>query len=271
MAEEQTQAVEQTQEQPVQQPAETNSQPNVSQETSEPTTTQPAPRPEYIPEKFWDSQKGQVNVEEFGKSYVNLEKYVGGKKEELRDQIVDELQQEAIAERPEKVEGYELPKLPEGVTEDIVNANPMTDWWKNFCYENAYDQEVFQDGVNKYVDMYVGNQVDIDAEKEKLGENADARLDAVNSWASTFFTPEQYEAISGTLGQSVDGIEALEKMMNTNKSTISNAQNYTQPERPLTLDDVRSMMKDRRYFDPKERDESYVRKVDDAFNRLYRG
>ena len=147
----------------------------------------------------------------------------------------------------------------------------MTDWWRNFCYENAYDQEVFEDGVNKYVDMYVGNQVDIDAEKEKLGENADARLNAVNNWASSVFSPEQYEAISSTLGQSVDGIEALEKMMNMNKQTISNAQNFTQPERPLTLEDVRSMMKDKRYFDPKERDESYVRKVDDAFARLYRG
>ena len=267
MAEEQTQPVEQTQE-PVQQeqPKE-----NVSHETQEATTTEPSPRPEYIPEKFWNIDKGEVNMEEFGKSYTNLEKYVGGKKEELRDQIVDELQQEAIAERPEKVEGYELPKLPEGVTEEIVNANPMTDWWKNFCYENAYDQETFEEGVNKYVDMYLGNQIDINAEKEKLGENADARLDAVNNWASTFFTPEQYEAISGTLGQSVDGIEALEKMMNANRQTISNAQNFTQPERPLTLEDVRSMMKDKRYFDPKERDESYVIKVDDAFARLYRG
>ena len=45
-------------------------------------------------------------------------------------------------------------------------------------------------------------------------------------------------------------------MMNLNKQTISNAQNFTQPERPLTLEDVRSMMKDKRYFDPKERDES---------------
>ena len=138
-------------------------------------------------------------------------------------------------------------------------------------YGAELNQEVFEDGVNKYVDMYVGNQVDIDAEKEKLGENADARLDAVNSWASSIFSPEQYEAISSTLGQSVDGIEALEKMMNMNKQTISNAQNFTQPERPLTIEDVRSMMKDKRYFDPKERDESYVRKVDDAFARLYRG
>ena len=264
MAEEQTQPVEQTQEQPVQQE-------NVSQETEQATTTEPSPRPDYIPEKFWNTEKNEVNMEEFGKSYTNLEKYVGGKREELRDQIVDELQQEAIADRPESVEGYELPKLPEGVTEELVNANPMTDWWRNFCYENAYDQEVFEDGVNKYVDMYVGNQVDIDAEKEKLGENADARLNAVNNWASSVFSPEQYEAISSTLGQSVDGIEALEKMMNMNKQTISNAQNFTQPERPLTIEDVRSMMKDKRYFDPKERDESYVRKVDDAFARLYRG
>ena len=99
MSEEQTQPVEQQQEQPAQTQEQT--QENVSHETSQPTTTEPAPRPEHIPEKFWDATKGEVNMEEFGKSYTNLEKYVGGKKEELRDQIVDELQQEAIAERPE--------------------------------------------------------------------------------------------------------------------------------------------------------------------------
>ena len=86
-----------------------------------------------------------------------------------------------------------------------------------------------------------------------------------------FFDAIQETLSRTTLGQSVDGIEALEKMMNMNKQTISNAQNFTQPERPLTIEDVRSMMKDKRYFDPKERDESYVRKVDDAFARLYRG
>ena len=66
MAEEQTQPVqEQT---PVQ---ETPVENNVPQETSVPTTTEPAPRPEYIPEKFWDAEKGKLNVEEFVKSYNN--------------------------------------------------------------------------------------------------------------------------------------------------------------------------------------------------------
>lgn len=266
MAEEQTQPVqEQT---PVQ---ETPVENNVPQETSAPTTTEPAPRPEYIPEKFWDAEKGKLNVEEFGKSYTNLEKYVGGKKEELRDVIIDELKQEANAERPEAIEKYELPKLPENVTEDIVNANPMTEWWKNFCWENSYDQEVYQEGINKYVDAYVGQQPDIEAEKSKLGENAEARLDAVNSWASTFFSPEQYEIVSSTMGSNVDGIEALEKIMESQKQNISRAGQVAQPERPLTIEDVRTMMKDKRYYDGRERDPSYVAKVDEAFNRLYRG
>ena len=48
----------------------------------------------------------------------------------------------------------------------------------------------------------------IDAERSKLGENADARLDAVNSWASSFFSAEEYEAIANTLGATAEGIEA---------------------------------------------------------------
>ena len=52
------------------------------------------------------------------------------------------------------------------------------------------------------------------------------------------------------------------------KQNISRQQ--PEPMNKLSLDDVRSMMKDPRYFDPKERDESFVRQVDDAFQRLYR-
>ena len=56
--------------------------------------------------------------------------------------------------------------------------------------------------------------------------------------------------------------------MDMNKQAISTAQ--TEPMNKMTLEDVRSMMKDPRYFDPKERDESFVKRVDDAFARLYR-
>ena len=238
-----------------------------TEEQGEPTTTDPVERPDFIPEKFWDASTGEINIEEFGKSYTNLEKYVGGKKDELREVIINELSEEADSERPES---YELPKLPEGVTEEMLADNTMAQWWKEHCDENAYSQEIYEQGINKYIDSYLDNAPNLDREMEKLGENANARLDAVNSWASSFFAPEEYEAIATTLGATAEGIEALERMMQTTYETVSRANTVAQPELPLTLDDVRNMMKDKRYYDPKERDASFVRKVDDAFSRLYR-
>ena len=40
------------------------------------------------------------------------------------------------------------------------------------------------------------------------------------------------------------------------------------PERELTVDDVKTMMNDKRYFDPRHRDSAYVRQVDQAWARL---
>lgn len=230
-----------------------------------PTTTEPMERPEFIPEKFWN--EGEINLEEFGRSYSNLEKYVGGKKDELREVIINELSEEADSEKPET---YELPKLPEGVTEDMIESNSMAQWWKEHCDENAYSQEIYEEGINKYIDSYQEQAPKLDREMEKLGENANARLDAVNSWASSFFSAEEYEVVATSLGSTAEGIEALERMMQTTVQSVSRANQVAQPERPLTLEDVRGMMKDKRYYDPNERDQNFVRKVDEAFSRLYR-
>jgi hypothetical protein len=272
MAEEQVK--EQPKEEPKEQPKE---EPKV--EPKEETKTEPTvqeatkvivERPEYIPEKFWNKDTGEPILDELGKSYSNLEKFVGGKKEEMKKTVVDELQIQAQQNRPEEINKYELPKLPEGITEDIVIANPIHDWWRTYCWNNSQNQEQFQEGVNKYVDMYLGSQPNMDDEKKKLGENADARVNAVNNWASTFFSQEQYDSIAGSLGKSADGIEALEKVIDATKQNVSRANQVSQPERPLTLADVKGMMKDKKYFDSKDRDPAYVKKVDEAFHRLYR-
>ena len=276
MAEEEIKKEEQPTEQPKEEPkAEPKEEPKVETKEKEEPTVKDTPeviskRPEYIPEKFWNKDTGEPILDEMGKSYSNLEKFVGGKKEEMKKTVQDELQIEARAKRPPSIDKYELPKLPEGITEDMVRANPMTDWWRKQCWEQSGNQEIFEEGINKYVDMYLGSQVNVDEEKTKLGENADARIDAVNSWASTFFNQEQFDKISGTLGQSADGIEALEKVIDATKQNLSRANQVTRPDRPLTLADVKEMMRDKKYFDSRERDPAYVKKVDEAFSRLYR-
>ena len=129
-------------------------------------------------------------------------------------------------------------------------------------------QEEYDDGIHAYVEMLQGQQPDIDGEMNKLGENATARVDAVDSWAQKNFPPEEYDVIQMSLGTSAAGIEALERMMEMNVSSGVRSNEYEQPEKQLTMADARAMMSDKRYFDPRYRDESYVKKVDAAFRML---
>jgi|TARA_B100001063_G_scaffold50682_2_gene44683 hypothetical protein len=246
-----TESTEQTAEQQPQEPQNLSERPND-------TLVQPT-ADDLILGKF----KSQEDLEQ---GYKELEKYVGGNKDELRDQIIDELSQEADSEVPEH---YELPALPEHITEDDVMENPMTEWWRGHCAENAYDQEMFENGINAYIDMMGEYAPNADAEIQKLGENAQARIQAVDSFSQAYFSPDEHEYLSSTIGTTAEGIEILEKIMQMRNENISSYQQQ-EPLNKLTLEDVRGMMKDPRYFDPKERDESFVRKVDDAFARLYR-
>jgi hypothetical protein len=252
---------EQVEPQPQQQPQEPQEPQNLSEQPQEGGHI----RPENIPEKFWNAETGEIRTDELLKSNAHLEQFVGGKKEDLRDEIINELSTEAESEVPEN---YELPALPEEITEDQVVENPLFDWWMDHCEENAYNQEMFEAGINKFISAQQHYQPNLENEQEKLGENANARIDAVDSFAQSHFNADDYEYLQTTLGQSAQGIEILERVMQMQNQNISNAP--TEPANRLTVDDVRQMMKDPRYFDPKERDESYVKRVDDAFQRLYR-
>tara|TARA_S200002703_G_scaffold147244_1_gene142918 strand:- start:17 stop:799 length:783 start_codon:yes stop_codon:yes gene_type:complete len=254
MAEEQAPVTEQvTQEQPAQN--------DVSRETI-------PERPEEVPEKFWNTETGQVRVEDLVKSYNHVEKLSTGKKEELREEVLKDLQTEAIADLPENAEAYALPKLVEGVTEEMVEANPLTGWWRNKCHDMGLDQDQFEDGINQYVDLMLGNQPNVDEEVKKLGENANARLDAVSGFTNSNFTPEENEIINTTLGTNAIGIGILEKIINLTKSSVSSADTVAQPQRELTVTDVKAMMNDKRYYDSRHRDPDFVKKVDAAWSRL---
>lgn len=84
-------------------------------------------RPEYIPEKFWDAQKGEAKIDQLAISYANLEKAFSSKSQAPKKPGADatpEQQAQYFAElrkftgAPERPEDYGLKapdKLPEGV------------------------------------------------------------------------------------------------------------------------------------------------------------
>ena len=251
-------------EQVTQEAVETAPTEDVSRETID---VPPPARPEHIPEKFWNAETGEVNVDDMAKSYNHLEKFSTGKQEEMRDAVIAELEAEASEDLPEKPEDYKLPPLVEGITEEMVEENPLTGWWREHCHELGLPEDVFQSGVNQYTDLLMNAQPNLDAEAEKLGENASERIDAVNAWATSTFPPEEFEAIQ-VLGSTAIGIAALERMMESQRSSMGRASEVAKPAHELTIDTVKEMMRDKRYFDPRHRDPAYVKQVDDAWARL---
>ena len=263
MAEEQAPATEEVaQEQPVEQ--------EVSRETSEPLGEdgQIMERPDIIPEKFWDSETGEINLENMANSYNELEKFVSGKKDDMRESIIAEITEEARAMAPENAGDYKLPPLVEGVTEEMVEDNPLTGWWREQCHERGFTQEEFEDGINKYIDTMMGDQPNMEAEAQKLGENANDRINAVTAWAQSFFPPEEFETVAMTLGQTAEGVQVLERMQQSMAASSMRSDQVAQPERELTMEDVKEMMNDKRYFDSRFRDKAYVDRVDAAWDRL---
>jgi len=223
-----------------------------------------AERPEYVPEKFYNPETGEIRTEEMAKSYTQLETFSKGKESEMEEKIIEKLATEHAQNVPET---YELPALPEGITEEMVEANPLTAWWKDTAKENGFTQEEFNDGVVAFVENLQSEETDMAHEMEKLGENADARVEAVDNFAQKFFPPDEYEAIVYSLGTSAEGVRALERIMEQGKSGV-NSEQFSQPEKKLTLEDARAMMSDKRYYDPKYRDPSFVAKVDAAFRMI---
>lgn len=255
-------------------PASTEEAPQQTEDVSRETTEQQeiSERPDIIPEKFWNSETGEIALEDMAKSYAHLEKFATGKKEDMREAVIAELTEEARSNAPAEAKDYELPKLVEGVTEEMVEDNPLTGWWRGKCHEMGLGQEEFQDGINQYVDAILGNQPNLEEEAQRLGESANDRLTAVNAWAQKNFPPEQYETLAATLGQTADGIETLETIMEmaNTRGTLPRSAEVAQPEKELGISDVKAMMNDKRYFDSRHRDPEYVKRVDEAWSRLQR-
>lgn len=213
-------------------------------------------RPEWLPEKF-------KTPEDLVSSYSNLESKLGTSQDELKSSILQELETEALQNRPATAGDYQI---PEALDENLVNDNPLFQWWANHSFENGYTQDEFEAGIGQYAQFYESMQPNLDSEKTKLGDNADARIQAVDLWANKFFPEEVSDAIL-TLGQSANGIEALEFIMD--KMGSSSVSPDIQPTGNVNELELRSMMQDPRYWNPSKRDPAFVKKIEDGFSKLY--
>ena len=212
-------------------------------------------RPEWLPEKY-------KTGEDLAKAYKELESKLGSKEEDIRNAIMEEIQNEAFSGRPETAGDYQL---PDSIDQDASVDNELLKWWSEHSFENGYSQEEFEQGIEMYAQAVMGNQPDLEAEASKLGDNAEARIEAASVFANKFFPKEALPAIE-RMCESHEGIIALEAIQEAMKD--GNFAGNTQPAAQTSERELREMMNDPRYW--KDKDPLFIKQVTEGFQNIYR-
>jgi len=229
--------------------------------TTEPTvtlvsqTTDNSQRPEWLPEKY-------KSPEDLAKAYKELESKLGNREDEYRSKIFEELQAEAFKDRPASSGEYELPEF---INEEESLSSDLLKWWADHSFENGYSQDEFAKGIEIYKNS-MPQGPDLNAERVKLGDSANQRIDAASMFAMKFFPEKTLPAIE-RLCESAEGIMALEVIMESMKDGSFATQTNTSIGSSEA--DLKEMMRDERYWNASKRDADFVKKVDAGFKKIY--
>jgi len=236
-----------------------------TQEVSQENTSE-VQIPEYIPEKFWDTERNEIKVEELGASYKALEQKLGMRTEDLIKQVQEDYENQRKSSVPESYE-VRLPKVPEDVEITVDPEQELVKSWQQICRDNGLSQEVFDQGVAAFVNNEIAGLPNLQEEMAKLGDNARERIEAADLWSKKYLSTDAYDAIAN-LASTAEGVKALEEIMSLSRSKpLPNTNTVIDVE--LDERDLQSMMKDPRYWKEGMKDPAYIAKVTNLYQKKY--
>lgn len=216
-------------------------------------------RPDFLPEKFWDAEKGEPRLEGLAKSYGELEKTRGKSLDELKA----DWDNERLSVRPESADKYELPDS-EVLDKEAMANSPVVAVWREMAYAAGLDQEGFSKGLTDYAKVVMDQQEAAKAEEMKaLGENAQARIDAVGAWANKNFKDAEFAAIA-QIATTAAGVSVLEKFIEMGSSSSPDTgDGAAAGNGELTREEIMKMMSTPEYMDPARQDPALRQKVNE--------
>jgi hypothetical protein len=236
-----------------------------TQEVSQENTSE-VQIPEYIPEKFWDTERNEIKVEELGASYKALEQKLGMRTEDLVRQVQEDYENQRKSSVPESYE-VRLPEVPEDVEITVDPEQELVKSWQQICRDNGLSQEVFDQGVAAFVNNEIAGLPNLQEEMAKLGDNARERIEAADLWSKKYLSTDSYDVIAN-LASTAEGVKALEEIMSLSRSKpLPNTNTVIDVE--LDERDLQSMMKDPRYWKEGMKDPAYIAKVTNLYQKKY--
>jgi hypothetical protein len=213
-------------------------------------------RPEWLPEKF-------KTPEDMATSYNELQQKLMTKTEDLKNSLLEEITstpKEGVPDAPDKYE------LPEGFDE----ASRETELWNTFT-SWSHERQLTQDDFNELVGLYATALTpNLEAEKEKLGADADERLAALSQWVGVNVPDNIKPTIIG-MATTAENIQALETLM---KLTVpqklpGDVDTPAGSTEAVNEGDIHALMMSKEYLDPLHRNPEVVKKVDAFFAAKY--
>ena len=209
----------------------------------------PAP-PAGLPEKFWDSERGELRTETLIKSYRSLEQKLGA----LGGQGV-----------PADPGGYEIKS-----GNDLIASDPQVNerlHTAGFSQEQA--QTVYDLAADYMLPLVndVAAEFQAQAQTERLAHHFGGddkwreTATQLRQWGRTKLPPEIYEALATTY----EGVLAMHRMMGSGEPGL--LEGAGNGGGAASEDRLRAMMQDPRYW--RDHDPAFIRQVEDGFRRLY--
>lgn len=173
------------------------------------TPSSPPARPDSIPEKFWDAEKGAVKTDDLINSHRELEGWKASV-ESLGAQV------------PEKPDGYklELPKdveLPEGLefkpNPDDPRVAPLREWAHKHRIPQDALSELYGVEAQAAIQSFKADKEFAEAEMQKLGEKGPERVKAVEAWIDAVAGDKDAAQAGKDLLSFSDGVKLFENLM----------------------------------------------------------
>lgn len=205
--------------------------------------------PAWLPEKFWDTENGEVRMEALAHSYQALENHMGAG---------------VPRDVPDQPGAYDI-KIDDDLLniDDEVNLRLHENGFSQSQAQLVYDlaAERLMPMVSQISAQYE-NARDVDRLHDHFGgqERFEAIRPQLRSWGESNLDGTVFE----NLVSSSEGVIAMFEMMKNREPSLMRAADISSGS---SEQDLKRMMKDPRYW--KERDPSYVARVRRGFASLY--
>ncbi len=197
-------------------------------------------RPEWLPEKF-------ETPEQLKTSYENLERKFHTRRDEIKEELIQELNDTASKDVPVSPADYKVEMQDEDGNPLEVDESDMLGWFREKAHNMALSQDEFNDFVSEYMTMEAQTGPDWNVESEALGEHADRRLERIDAWANSVFTQDDYNTFAD-IPASANMVKFFESVMELNGQPKFNMTSATEFQETITKEDLQAAQRDPKYW-----------------------